>query len=71
MVRMFRNPVPTIILIMGNRKKLILAAFALALCGPPASAQDIADYWDASAASARASQPDWSSPIATTTALLE
>jgi hypothetical protein len=63
--------VRTIVHPTGTREKGIFTAFALALCVHPASAQDIAGYWSDSAASARASQPDWSSPIATTTALLE
>jgi hypothetical protein len=63
--------VPAIVLDRGNRKTSILWAFGLVLCTSPASAKDLVDYWTDSAASARASQPEWSSPIATTTALLE
>jgi hypothetical protein len=37
----------------------------------PALADSLLDYWTQSADEARAGQPGWSSPIATTTALLE
>ena len=47
------------------------AACVMALWVRPVLGQDIMDYWAGSAASARAGQPGWSSPIATTTGLLE
>jgi hypothetical protein len=65
--------------LVNGRNWLPLAIIALATLPLPALAQDapqsgLAGFlasWDATAQAARAGQPGWSSPIATTTALLE
>jgi hypothetical protein len=46
-------------------------AMVLALAPQSALADDVLKYFDDSADAARASQPDWSSPLSTTTALME
>src|SRR5580704_17188155 len=64
-------PMEAIILQMKYWIRAAFAGCAMALLAQDALAQDFTDYWADSTASARASQPAWSSPIATTTALLE
>jgi hypothetical protein len=58
-----------------GRTTWLLATAAMAALGEPAFGQsDAASFlsdWDAVAKAARAQQPDWASPIATTTGLLE
>src|SRR5579859_1980495 len=61
---------------MGARRRCLMAVLAGTAALPivPAGAQSIEayfDHWDERVATARATQPDWSSPVVTTTPLLE
>lgn len=60
--------------VMASAGKAAVLALCLLLSAAPHHAfadGDIRQYFDSSADSARASQPEWSSPLATTTALME
>lgn len=77
------NPVTALLVVRARRygrkrrntRLLVQAGAAILLAGamtPNARADtDILQYFDNSADAARASQPEWSSPLATTTALME
>lgn len=56
---------------LHTRMRAALALLLSAAASLPAFADDTLQYFDDSADAARASQPEWSSPLATTTALME